>query len=378
MPKWYQLFPRSPWLTLYAWIVFCVLPFFFLFRSTGWQEIVLGLVLLGLFFLLYRFSFFLNGTLFYIAIILEMAVTSAMTLLFGYVYLSIFLSFFIGFIENKTRFFVLYGLHVLTVTLSVVFGFFTQFELFISHLPFLIVALIGIVLLPFATFSKARQDFLTGELEYAHEQIAHMSVVEERQRIARDLHDTLGQKLSLIGLKSELASKLMDTQPERAKQELKEVHQTARLALKEVRELVSTIRTVHFEDEVESAAKLLEAADIQFIREGGKLHDDIPLFIESILSMSLKEAITNVVKHSGASYCRIVLSSSKQLTVLQIDDDGTEGDSMSLIEGNGLAGMRERIEFVNGSLSVEQQQGIRLTIAVPHVAPKEKERSSYD
>lgn len=373
MPKWYQLFPRSPWLSLYAWIVFCILPFFFLFRSTGWQEIVLGLSLLGLFFLLYRFSFFLSGTLFYIAVILEMAVTSAMTLLFGYVYLSIFLSFFIGFIQNKVRFFILYGLHVLTVTLSVVFGFFTQFELFISYLPFLIVALIGIVLLPFATFSKARQDYLTGELEHANERIAHMSVVEERQRIARDLHDTLGQKLSLIGLKSELASKLIDKDPERAKQELKEVHQTARLALKEVRELVSTIRTVHFEDEIESAAQLLQAADIQFIREGGKVHEEMPLLVESILSMSLKEAITNVVKHSKASYCRVNLNSSKQLTVLQIDDDGIGGNTGNYIEGNGLSGMRERIEFVNGSLTVEQSQGTKLIIAVPHVTPQQKE-----
>lgn len=373
MPKWYQLFPRSPWLSLYAWIVFCILPFFFLFRSTGWQEIVLGLSLLGLFFLLYRFSFFLNGTLFYIAVILEMGVTSAMTLLFGYVYLSIFLSFFIGFIENKVRFFVLYGLHVLTVTLSVVFGFFTQFELFISHLPFLIVALIGIVLLPFATFSKARQDYLTGELEYANERIAHMSVVEERQRIARDLHDTLGQKLSLIGLKSELASKLIDKDPARAKKELKEVHQTARLALKEVRELVSTIRTVHFEDEIDSATQLLQAADIQFIREGGKVHEEMPLLVESILSMSLKEAITNVVKHSKASYCRVNLNSSKQLTVLQIDDDGIGGSTGNYIEGNGLAGMRERIEFINGSLTVEQSQGTKLLIAVPHVTPQQKE-----
>lgn len=375
MPKWYQLFPRSPWLSLYAWIVFCVLPFFFLFRSTGWEEIVLGLSLLGLFFLLYRFSFFLKGTLFYIAVLLEIAVASAMTLLFGYVYLSIFLSFFIGFIESKVRFFVLYGIHILAVTLSVVFGFFLEFEVFMSYLPFLIISLIGIVLLPFATFSKARQDYLTGELEDAHEKIARMSVVEERQRIARDLHDTLGQKLSLIGLKSELASKLMDKDPERAKKELKEVQQTSRLALKEVRELVSTIRTVHFEDEVESASQLLAAADIQFIREGGRVNENLPLLIESILSMALKEAVTNVVKHSGASYCRINLNSASQLTVLQVEDDGIGDETRSYIEGNGLAGMRERIEFVNGSLTVEQHSGTRLTIAVPHVAPQRKDES---
>ena len=244
-----------------------------------------------------------------------------------------------------------------------------------SYLPFLIISLIGIVLLPFATFSKVRQDYLTGELEDAHEKIAYMSVFEERQRIARDLHDTLGQKLSLIGLKSELASKLMDKDPERAKKELREVQQTSRLALKEVRELVSTIRTVHFEDEVESASQLLEAADIQFIREGGRVSDNLPLLIESILSMALKEAVTNVVKHSGATYCRINLNSASQLTVLQVEDDGIGDETKRYIEGNGLAGMRERIEFVNGSLTIEQHNGTRLTIAVPHVAPQRKEGS---
>ena len=90
---------------------------------------------------------------------------------------------------------------------------------------------------------------------------------EERQRIARDLHDTLGQKLSLIGLKSDLASKLVYKDPEKARKELKDVHRSARMALNEVRKMVSKMRGIRLKEEIIRVKQILKAAEIEFVCE---------------------------------------------------------------------------------------------------------------
>ena len=117
-----------------------------------------------------------------------------------------------------------------------------KLELFISHLPFLIITLIGVILLPFNTYNQNKRDAIRGQLEDAQKRISQYIIIEERERIARDLHDTLGQKLSLIGLKSDLASRLIEKNPQAAKIEINDINQTASSVLKEVRELVTNMR----------------------------------------------------------------------------------------------------------------------------------------
>src|SRR5699024_2911466 len=115
-----------------------------------------------------------------------------------------------------------------------------------------------------------------------------------RQRIARDLHDTLGQRLSLIGMKSDLAGKLVDKNSDEAKTEINDIHQTARTALKEVREMVSDMRGTRLKDEIIHVRKMLEAAQIHFNLEGNPNLTHISLLVENVLSMCMKEAVTNV------------------------------------------------------------------------------------
>ena len=185
-----------------------------------------------------------------------------MTYLFGYIYFSIFLAFFIGNIQHKVSFFVLYSIHLAATIVAVLIGFFTQMELFISHLPFLIITLIGVILLPFNTYNRNKRVQLEGQLEDAQKRISKFIIIEERERIARDLHDTLGQKLSLIGLKSDLASRLIEKNPQAAKIEINDINQTARSVLKEVRELVTNMRGTKLEDELFRVKQILNAAQI--------------------------------------------------------------------------------------------------------------------
>src|SRR5699024_12263001 len=101
---------------------------------------------------------------------------------------------------------------------------------------------------------------LEAQLEDANQRIAELAIKEERHRIARDLHDTLGQRLSMIGLESDLSRKLIDSRPEEAKAELQDIQNTARHALKEVREMISDMRHVCFAEELTHTKKILGTA----------------------------------------------------------------------------------------------------------------------
>lgn len=240
-------------------------------------------------------------------------------------------------------------------------------EFFLTQIPFVVITLISAILLPFSVRSRKERERLEEKLEFANERIADLVKLEERQRIARDLHDTLGQKLSLIGLKSDLARKLIYKDPEQAARELKSVQQTARTSLNEVRKIVSSMKGIRLKDEIINIKQILEAADITFIYEVEKLPENISLLNENILSMCLKEAVTNVVKHSQAKTCRVDIQELWKEVVITVSDDGTfQGRDTCFSKGHGLLGMRERLEFANGSLHIDTKNGTKLTMTIPN------------
>lgn len=367
MQSWYQIFPKNPWLSLYAWVIFCILPFFFIFRSSSLVEIALGILLLVMFFLAYRLSFNSENGFVYVWVGIEIAINMGMIFQFGYVYLAIFLAFFIGNIRNKVGFFIVYGIHIGTTILALAIGMILHETLYTAQLPFIVLSILGVILLPFNTYNRHKREKLEGQLENANKRISQLIVIEERERIARDLHDTLGQKLSLIGLKSDLAGKLMQRNPEAAMNEINDIRQTARTALKEVRELVSDMRGTKLEDELLRIQQILKAADVDFVLYGNPKLNNTPLLVENVLSMCLKEAVTNVVKHSRASRCSILVKQSAQEILVQVQDDGIGIEGTHWNQGNGLAGMRERLEFVNGSVEINKMEGVTLNIRVPNV-----------
>lgn len=367
MHRWQDMFRKNTGLNPYVWLVCFILPFYFIIGSSSKGYVVFGVLLIILFFGSNLLGLVMRGWPVYIWYGLQIAISVMMALIFGFVYFSLFLAFFIGTIQNKAGFITLYTVHLVTTFITINYSLASANEVVIKQLPFVLISMMAVILLPVSTYNKNKQDRLEGQLENANKRISELVKLEERQRISRDLHDTLGQKLSLIGLKSELAGKLVVRDPKRAQSEMDDVRQTARTALKEVREMVTQMRGARLEDELFRIRQILKAADIELHIEGEEHLSDLSLMNENVLGMSLKEAVTNVVKHSEATRCEITIHPERtELAVIVKDNGRGIGEAAKKSRGNGLRGMKERLEFVNGSLHIATHEGTELRIAVPH------------
>jgi two-component system, NarL family, sensor histidine kinase DesK len=271
---------------------------------------------------------------------------------------------------------------------------------------------IGLLILSIAGL-RARN----AELHSAREELARLAVADERLRFARDLHDLLGQSLSVIALKAELAGRLLDvaagesavyapsvagrgvaggggvgrgvaergaagrgvagrgvadTDSESAcaaaRVHVGELEGVARRALSEVRETASGYRRPVLALELDGARMALEAAGIEarLDRAGAKLAPDV----EALLAWTVREGTTNVIRHSGASRCRVVISTGAQAASVEVLDDGL-GGALDHGAGLGLAGLRERAERLAGRLEAGAGPGggFRLRVSVPSEQP---------
>lgn len=198
------------------------------------------------------------------------------------------------------------------------------------------------------------------ELRRAHEEIETLAKIAERERIARDVHDVLGHTLSVIILKSELASKLIDRDPERARSEILDVERTSRQALAEVRQAIGGYRGHGLRAEIEKARTVLATAGVNVEYDADKI--ELPATQESVLALAVREATTNIVRHANATTCRLQIRQAEGACHLQIQDDGCGAGEP---EGNGLRGMRERVEAIGGSLHREIGNGTKLVVALP-------------
>jgi len=207
----------------------------------------------------------------------------------------------------------------------------------------------------------AERNRMNHKLRKANEEIEHLATVAERERIARDLHDVLGHTLSVITLKSELAGKLIDRDPARAGKEIREVEEISRQALSDVRDAIRGYRSKGLAAELVQAKSTLETAGLT-VQCDAATTMKIPAVQESVLSLAVREAVTNVVRHAQARSCRMRVEQQNGSCRLEIHDDGLGGSSA---EGNGLRGMRERVEMLGGTLERTNHSGTTLTITLP-------------
>ncbi|AQS92199.1 two-component sensor histidine kinase [Gluconobacter albidus] len=203
------------------------------------------------------------------------------------------------------------------------------------------------------------------ELREAQNEIRTLATTAERERIARDLHDLLGHSLTVISVKAELSERLFMADPPRARQEINEISQIARTSLREVREAVSGMNGASLLREMDRARKALHTAGITLALTGRAPPADAPP--NSVLALALREAVTNVIRHSEARTCTLTFlyDASGHIHTFTLEDDGplqATKPARAIVEGNGLRGMRARLAASGGTLTISPRpQGFTLT-----------------
>ena len=218
------------------------------------------------------------------------------------------------------------------------------------------------VIIGISNFAFARQARANVLLKRANSEIERLTQEAERQRIARDLHDLLGHTLTVITVKLDLARRLLSHDSDRARNEIVEAEQTARNALAEVREAVSGYRAEGLGAEISRARRSLLAAGVQLTTTLAPIHLSASQI--NVLCLALRETVTNIVRHAHATVCHVALVEQDMEIRLTIEDNGVGGQ---IREGNGLRGMRERVQSVAGALKLTDvaNGGTSLELTLP-------------
>ncbi|WP_066370341.1 sensor histidine kinase [Neobacillus fumarioli] len=370
MKKSFSLFPRKFGLFPYIFLIYLLFPVVYLTNETGMKQVI-GYGMTLLFFITYRQLYFAYGKstfTYWLAVQLGIVFIFSTVYQLNYIFLGFFTANFIGWYREKQKFYRgLMSLAIVEILPFIFTGirtkmFFTQEELS-YFVPFIM-----ILLSPFGIRSMNRRMELERQLSQANQKIEELVKREERLRIARDLHDTLGHTLSFLTLKSQLVQRLIAVDPERARMEAKEMEITSRSTLKQVRELVTDMRAASIAEEVLQVQQIVRAAGITYQYDGPEDFSMIPPFTQNILSMCIREAATNVVKHSRATHCSISIQQSADQINIVIRDDGM-GIPDSVVKskqfGNGLKGMEERLALIDGTCSLMNHNGTVLELKVP-------------
>ncbi|MFI9841286.1 sensor histidine kinase [Nonomuraea sp. NPDC051941] len=181
-----------------------------------------------------------------------------------------------------------------------------------------------------------------------------LALAEERLRFARDLHDLVGHQLSAIAVKTELAVRLSDVDADGAKAEMTEVNALTRKALRELRQAVRGYRELDLAAELNSVKSVLEAAGVRC--EVHLPYRELPDGVAPVFAYAVREAVTNVLKHSTATFCDISIRFTAQEAELSVRNDGVRRRRAADL-GSGLTGMGERLAAVGGKLSAHPTEG---------------------
>jgi two-component system sensor histidine kinase DesK len=216
------------------------------------------------------------------------------------------------------------------------------------------------VLLGASAIAVRRHVATTKRLEAARDEIQRLAARDERLRVARDLHDELGQTLSLIVLKSELAALEVNGS---GRNRIEEVTLAARQALQSLRDLVSSFRHPTLAEELDSARSLLQASGIECLVQCQVTRMSPP--VEAALAWTVREAATNVLRHSSGRRCRFSVENRSDTVHLEVTDDGRGPEQFE--PGSGLRGLEERASFLGGRFAAGRITGggFRVRVDLP-------------
>jgi two-component system sensor histidine kinase DesK len=196
----------------------------------------------------------------------------------------------------------------------------------------------------------------------AQKELAELALTNERNRIAADLHDILGHSLTVVTVKAELAQRLLDVDLDKARAELRDLEMLARDALSDVRATAMGVRGISLPGEIAAARSALAAAHVAADLPGAA--DEVPSRLRELFAWTIREAVTNIVRHSRATRCEVTLSPHS----VEILDDGIGPGVPADGDGQGLAGLKRRADALGARLLVgrrDDQPGFRVRVEAP-------------
>ncbi|GAA2815533.1 sensor histidine kinase [Kitasatospora aburaviensis] len=220
----------------------------------------------------------------------------------------------------------------------------------------------------------------TREIHDNRAELARMAVLEERLRFARDLHDVLGHGLSVVGMKLEVALLLLGSDPDRARTEIEQALGVSRESVSDLRSLVRGYRQPSLESELEGVRSVLRSAGITCRTD--KVPPGVPQPLQDVAGWVVREGVTNVLRHSAATECRIKLRVDDGRLLVEVANDRARPTGTS--DGNGLRGLRERLTDLSGELTAgpDGTGGFRLLAHAPlhHTAsgPAVRDRATHE
>ena len=205
------------------------------------------------------------------------------------------------------------------------------------------------------------------ELRRTRQELARVAVAEERERFSRDLHDLLGHTLSVMVVKAQAVRRLTVDDPAAAVAHAADIEQIGRRALVDVRQAVDAMRAPSLLEELDGACRALDAAGIRTTVDRSQVRvEEVDARADELLAWAVREGATNVLRHSGASSCRIVLSDRDGEVALTMVDDGVGAPTVPTLRLGGLESLRDRLAAGGGDLAAAgHDDGFRLVATVP-------------
>lgn len=354
--RWYQrVFDvRRPWI----WLAY--LPLFgvtWLYHAPGTLDLIVSVAGLALFLALYVYAARCSGRAVILPAVLILLLALALAPFGGnWTVLAVYACATAADLRPMRD-----GLKLVAVFIAV-----SVVALIVQGVPWYAVAMIALfeAMVVYSKMAGLALGEKHGALLKAQEEVRLLAQEAERERIARDLHDLLGRTLTLIALKSDLAVRLIRSDPQAAEREMREAGEAARGGLAEVRATVSGMSHAGLGREIEASRAALATAGIVCEITGEDLA--IPAVNGAVLAMALREAVTNVIRHAAATRCHILLEQDVDGVRVTVSDNGQGG---RFDEGSGLRGMRARLAAAGGRLRVQAGKGgTEVMAAVPPAA----------
>ncbi|MGT2785318.1 sensor histidine kinase [Streptococcus merionis] len=208
---------------------------------------------------------------------------------------------------------------------------------------------IFILVMLFTQYQNLQAEELREELYQQNKTINLLAAENERNRIGRDLHDTLGHTFAMMTLKTELALKQLDKNNTPAVQkELEDLRTISQTSMKEVRELINNLKYRTVSEELTTIQEMFTLSKIDLEVDNQIKTDQLAPVMHSTITMILRELATNIIKHAQARHCQIRIEQADQLTI-EVTDDGVGFDQLT---GEELHSIKERLQFVKGQVAI--------------------------